>query len=35
MLGLNQIKALTALVGQFSPSVGWKNAPERGLKAFI
>ena len=25
------IKALTALVGRLSMSVGWKNGPERGL----
>ena len=26
------IKALTALVGRLSLSVGWKHGPERGLK---
>ena len=28
----NQIKAMTALVGRLSLSVGWKKSPERGLK---
>ena len=27
-----KIKALTALLGQLSLSVGWENGPERGLK---
>ena len=27
-----KIKALTALVGRLSLSVGWKKDPERGLK---
>ena len=29
-----KFKALTALVGQLSLSVSWKNGPERGLKMF-
>ena len=29
-----QIKALTALVGRFSLSVGWENGPEQGLRLF-
>ena len=28
----NLIKALTALVGRLSLTVGWENGPERGLK---
>ena len=29
---MGKIKALTALVGQLSLSVGWDNDPEQGLK---
>ena len=31
----SEIKALTALVGQLSLSVGWENNPERIFKTFI
>ena len=33
--GVGKIKALTALVGRLSLSVGWKNGPEWGLKTVL